>query len=307
MSNIVDVPGVGEVEFPDGMSNADMETAIKAHLASPVSVPHNEGAFGSLSAGSQGANSALAGLIGAPVDIYNKYIGKPFAEAVTGRKQEDLPGGSQTVRAGMDKAVELIKRGTGAGDPNIKATYGDISEVPEHLRPAARAGEVTGSVAGLLAPVLGAARGMSAADIAASKVASGGAIPSLWRSIVGQAAENPGGFMASQVPSTIGQAAGAYGAEALDPDSPTAQVIGQLAGGGLGGLVSAGGKQVGSGIDRIRGKTLSNLHRHPDRKRDEAARQRRIARIGPELAKHEKDLVPTILGRLNEDPIAAGT
>lgn len=301
MSNIVDVPGVGEVEFPDGMSNADMETAIKAHLASPLSVPHNEGAFGSLAAGSQGANSALAGLIGAPVDIYNKYIGKPFAEAMTGRKQEDLPGGSGTVRAGMDKAVELIKRGTGAGDPNIKATYGDISEVPEHLRPAARAGEVTGSVLGLLAPVLGAARGMTAADIAASKVASGGAIPSLWRSIVGQAAENPGGFMASQVPSTIGQAGGAYGAEAVDPGSPTAQVIGQLAGGGLGGLVSAGGKQVGSGIDRIRQNIIEPFTTQTEGGQATAAAKR----ITPALAAQGEDAA-TIAARLREEPIAPG-
>ena len=301
MVHIVSVPGMGEVEFPDGMSDSEIGDAIKANHATPLSVPHNEGAFASLGAGAQGANSALAGIIGAPVDLYNRFIGKPFAEAATGRPQEGLPGGSETVRSGMDKAVETIKRATGLGNPDIKATYGDISEVPEHLRPAARAGEVTGSTLGLLATPLAAARGMSAAEIAASKIPSGAAIPSIWRSIVGQAAENPGAFMASQVPSTVGQGAGAYGAEAAFPGSPGAQVIGQLAGGGVGGLVSAGGKVAGSGADRLRAQILEPFMTQTESGQAQAAARR----IGPELTKQGEDAA-TIAARLNQEPVAPG-
>ncbi len=301
MVNIVDVPGLGEVEFPDGMSTADMETAIKTHLAAPVTVPHNEGIAASLSAGSQGANSALAQIIGAPVDLYNRFIGKPFAEAVTGRKQQDIPGGSETVRGGMNKAVELIKRGTGAGNPDIKATYADISEVPEHLRPAARAGEVSGSTLAMLAPILGAAKGMSAAEIAASKVPSGGAIPSLWRSIVGQAAENPAAFSASQIPSTIGQAAGAYAAESVAPDSPTAQLFGQLAGGGIGGLVSATGKSAINAADRG-----VNAITEPFTSQTEAGRAAIAARRLTPALEGGKEKAAALLGRMQGEQAAPG-
>lgn len=301
MTNIVDVPGLGEVEFPDGMSNADMESAIKAHLARPVSTPNSEGAFAALAQGSRGANSALAQILGAPVDLYNTYIGKPFAEAVTGRPQQGLPGGAETQRSWMDKAVDLIKRGTGIGDPTVKATYANISEVPEHLRPSARAGEVTGSTVAMLAPFLAAARGMSAADIAASKIPTGSTIPSILRGITGQAAESPGAFMASQIPSTIGQAAGAYGAEAAFPEDPNAQVIGQLLGGGIGGLVSAGGKQVGSGLDRLRQNIIEPFTTQTEAGQAAAAARR----IAPELAKQGEE-AGTIMGRLVAPEIAPG-
>src|SRR5260370_800021 len=34
MPQVIEVPGIGNVEFPDGMSNADMESAIKNHFQS---------------------------------------------------------------------------------------------------------------------------------------------------------------------------------------------------------------------------------------------------------------------------------
>lgn len=48
-----------------------------------------------------GANRAIADMAGAPVDIYSRFVGQPFAKAVTGREQQDLPGGSETVKQGM--------------------------------------------------------------------------------------------------------------------------------------------------------------------------------------------------------------
>lgn len=299
----VTVPGLGDVEFPDGMSTADMESAIKAHMAQPVTVPQNEGAVESLTQGVRGANSALAQLIGAPVDLYNKYIGKPFAEAVTGRPQQDLPGGSATVRAGQNLAASGFSHAIGQGAPKQTASYADISEVPEHLRPAARAGEVTGSTLAMLAPVLGAAKGMTAADATAAQIpkATAGIIPNLWRSIVGQAAENPATFMASQVPSTVGQGAGAYAAESVFPGSPTAQLLGQLTGGGVGGVVSAGAKSGGNMVDRL----YRNLT-EPFTTQTEAGRATAIARrLEPEFAKQGEDAA-TILGRLQGEQVAPG-
>ena len=301
MVHIVSVPGMGDVEFPDDMSNAAIEDAIKANHAAPVSVPKNEGVFAPLVAGEQGATSALYGLIGAPVDLYNKYIGRPFAKAVTGREQAPIPGGSETIKSGVNKAVETIKRMSGVGNPDVQAAP-DISQVPEHLRPSYRAGEVGGSTLAMLAPVLGAARGMTAADAAAAQIPkAGGAIPNIWRGIVGQAAENPASFVASQIPSTVGQAAGAYGAEAVAPDSPTAQVIGQLAGGGVGGLIGAGGKVAGSGLDRVRQNIVEPMMTQTEAGQAQAAARR----IGPELAKQGED-VSAIMKRIAEPPVATG-
>lgn len=41
MSVIVEVPGHGEVEFPDGMSDADMESAIRKNFMIQTKAPES--------------------------------------------------------------------------------------------------------------------------------------------------------------------------------------------------------------------------------------------------------------------------
>jgi hypothetical protein len=69
--------------------------------------------------------------------------------------------------------------------------------------------------------------------------------------VVGEAGVAPAQFFRSQLPATIGSAVGSYGAETIAPGSPTAQVVGQLAGGLTGTAISSGTGAIGGAGRRI--------------------------------------------------------
>jgi len=186
--------------------------------------------------------------LGAPVDLTNYLLGK------AGVPVSETPFlGSKSISSGINAAVEAAKRTTGMGNPDIKATYQDINEVPPMYRPSARAGEVTGSTLPTLGvPMAAAARLPITAAREAAAIPSGSAIGNLWRQTVAEAAGNPN-FIGAQLPATIGQAAGAYGAETIDPGSPTAQMVGQLTGGlGVGAIHAAGQQGTSAASNAVR-------------------------------------------------------
>lgn len=228
-------------ELPEGFVIDKKETKSTGGLPEGFVVDNSEpaksgGLLNTAFYGSQGAYRGLSDILGAPVDLTNYLLGK------VGVPVSETPFlGSQSIASGINTAMEATKRATGMGNPDIKATYQDINEVPATYRPSARAGEVTGSTLPTLGiPLAAAARIPLVAAREAAAIPSGSAIGNLWRQTVAEAAGNPN-FVSSQFPATIGQAAGAYGAETIDPGSPTAQMVGQLSGGlGVGALHAAG-------------------------------------------------------------------
>jgi hypothetical protein len=107
--------------------------------------------------------------------------------------------------------------------------------------------------------------------------------------------------MASQIPSTIGQGAGAYAAETIAPDSPTAQTIGQLVGGGLGSVVSAGAKTGGNLLERLYNSITEPFTSTTDAGKASIAARR----LEPALTSGKED-IKTILGSLNSEQAAPG-
>lgn len=229
------------------------------------------GLAGVASAAVQGANRGVSDTFGAIGDLYNEYIGKPFAKAITGREQQGLPIGSEALRTAQNALTTVAQRTTGIGNRDVRATYEDINELPENVRPTARAGEVAGSTLAMLAPFAAQSRfGTSAGQVAADGVRYGTAVPSArsvgggWGAMVNEAASNPAAFARSQVPASVGAGAGAYAAEVVAPGSPVAQLIGQLGGGTIGGLLSSGGRAGGNAVANTVNKTLEPFTANTD-------------------------------------------
>ena len=234
-----------------------------------------DGLAGVASAAVQGANRGVSDVVGGPIDLlnatYGKYIGQPFAESITGRKQSEIPGGGADVRTVQNLLTKGAQRVTGLGQRDVRATYEDINELPENLRPTARAGEVAGSTLAMLAPFAAQARfATPASQVVANEVRYGTAVPSArsvgggWGAMVNEAASNPAAFARSQVPASVGAGAGAYAAEVVDPGSPVAQLIGQLTGGTIGGLLSSGGRAGGNAVANTVNKTLEPFTSNTD-------------------------------------------
>ena len=201
--------------------------------------PPLQGLRGSVIYGAQGALSGLAGALGAPVDIANLLVGaeRPF-------------GGSAMIRAGLQNVMERVGTATGRSAPGTRYIYDNIQEVPPEYRPVVRAGEASGATVpflaglGLLGRAAPIAQTTAAAAAAPATTGIGSAAQQAVRGMVADAAANPY-FALSQVPSTLGAAAGAYGAEVVAPGSELGQTIGQF-GGGLAGALGVGAAQSGS-------------------------------------------------------------
>lgn len=241
--------------------------------------------------GAQGALSGLSSVLGAPVDIANLAVGaeKPFL-------------GSQSIRSGLQTVMERAGALTGRSAPGTRYTYDNIQEVPPDYRPAARAGEASGATlpflgalglagraAGATAPIATTAAELPSTspfvarmgttlEAARAAPAGTGVLPAAQqavRGMVADAASNPY-FALSQLPSTIGAAAGAFGAEAVFPGSEAAQALGQL-GGGLAGALGTAAAQSGS-------QSLARARQVAMPTSEEATQQAVAATLAPKLA-----------------------
>lgn len=262
--------------------------------------PSPDGLAGLASGYVQGANRGISDVLGGPVDLISgglRAIGVPVG---------DTPFlGSNSIRSAQNALTGLAQRVTGVGSEGVRATYNDINELPPGLRPSARAGEVSGQTVAMLAAPLAAARGMTAPAIAASqapsRVANGSVLGNTWRGMVGEAATSPKAFVASQIPSTVGQALGGAGAEIAAPGSETAQLVGQLGGGLLGAGVGVAGKAASGPIENLWAKIKEPFTTvSPEGAKTAAARALR-----PILEQSGEDSA-AILGRLQQTPVAPG-
>ena len=180
----------------DLSSMSDEELRRIAGFGVPKAPP---GLFGTATAAVQGANRGVSDTFGAVGDLYNEYIGKPFAKTVTGREQtRGLPIGSEALRTVLNAATTVAQKATGIGQPGVKATYDNINDLPDHLRATARAGEVAGSTLAMLMPFAAGARfGTTPAQVLANEARYATAVPSARTAsgglgaMVDQAASNP--------------------------------------------------------------------------------------------------------------------
>ena len=149
------------------------------------------------------------------------------------------------------------------------------------------------------APIAGAARIGAAEAANAARASTGSAIKDIANQTIAQAA-NPRAFLASQAPVALGQGVGAYGAEIIAPGSPIAQIIGQLAGGGLTGLATAGGKQGASAATNA-----ANRLTEPFTTQTEAGAQAAAGRALRPVLEQAGENPEAIIARLKE-PSAVG-
>jgi hypothetical protein len=234
------------VDIPEGFvleSNNKSAEIPPGFELEGVEPKKKEGISTNLFYGSQGSYRGLADVLGAPVDFTNFLLGK------AGLPVSEKPfGGSQSIASGMNIGMKAAKEATGLGNPELPAVYKDINEVPELYRPSARFGEVLGSSAPFVAAPIAAARAIPMTTLQAMKTSPQAGILA---NVVGEAGVAPSQFLRSQFPATIGSAVGAYGAETIAPGSPTAQVVGQLAGGLTGAAISSGTGAIGGAGRRI--------------------------------------------------------
>lgn len=279
------------VTIPDGFEIERKREELSVPEGFEIEAQTPQGLRGSVTYGAQGALSGLAGVLGAPVDIANLAVGaqRPFL-------------GSESIRAGLQNVMERVGAATGRSAPGTRYIYDNIQEVPPEYRPAARAGEASGATVPFVGGLALAGRAAPIAQTvaaAAAPPAGTGVLPAAQqavRGMVADAASNPY-FALSQLPSTIGAAAGAYGAEVVAPGSDVAQTIGQF-GGGLAGALGAAAAQSGS-------QSLARARQIAMPTSEEATQQAAAVTLAPKLVE-ARETPEQIIAALRQPPVVGG-
>lgn len=175
--------------------------------ATQAEEPHGLSGIG---AGIQGLNSGLSqGIAMAPGVVMGGMLGAPLGPF-------GMAGGAILGGLATSPAADLVKKGIEYLIPN--STYKSIEQVPQELRPIARAGEVLGG------SVLPAAAPFTASRNLAQ-------VPGMLRPIVQAAREAPKSFAVAEAGGAFGAAQGAAAAELIAPGNPTAALGGEVVGG----------------------------------------------------------------------------
>lgn len=183
--------------------------------------------YGAVGAIPRGINTALAGVLGAPVDVINAGLG------LFGLGVEQPFGGSASIREGLNTGVSRIAQLLG-GTGEYDATYEGLSELPPEERWGAVAGEVIGgSVPFAMAPV-----GLAAAGVRG---------PQWAQPIMNAAANTPGRFLGAEAAAIGGAAQGGALAEILAPGNEMARMGGEMAGAVLSPTAAIGRAAGGAG------------------------------------------------------------
>lgn len=273
------------------------------------------GVANSIFYGSQGGYKGLSDFVGAPVDAtvwaLNKGLSlipqdQTMSGLVTGAEPRPYQiknpyFGSEHIRNVMNSGMRAAKEATGIGNPNTPMVYNNINEVPENFRAAARFGEVSGSTLPMLAlPIMAASRAPVSASIANASIPTGSVARDLTRQVVADAASNPS-FVASQLPSTLGSATGAYLAESVAPGSENAQVVGQIGGGLMGGALTAAADKGSSAVGR-----MVNAITGPFKTQTETGARDAAGRALRPILEQSGESAASIINRLREQPVVPG-
>lgn len=147
MAQVIDIPGVGEVEFPDGMSDADIVAAAKRLSAGPKTIPsHVPGAGGPVSPAATKVDSGVRGAF-----------------------QGLSAGWGDEAAAGLAAVAPFLDREAAKGDTigeryqNARDFYRGLNSRAEAANPSTYlAGYVGGSVAPILTGAGAASQGAKA-------------------------------------------------------------------------------------------------------------------------------------------------
>lgn len=135
MPSLIDVPGHGVVEFPDGMSEAQIVSAIRANMR-PQTTPHDTGVMGDLKNAAGGFARSGMGVVSNLMRPIDELIGNNPApttsDLITGKKP--LSAHEQRMERinkrfqnqGYDQNSLSFKGGKLAGDVAITAPIGGI-------------------------------------------------------------------------------------------------------------------------------------------------------------------------------------
>lgn len=203
--------------------------------------------IGPVNAALMGANTKLANILGAPVDLATAaigYLGHKSGLLDQPLDLEDSFLGSASIKRGLDKL--------GIG------TYENVEKLNKSDRPFAIGGE---TFVGSVAP-----------GAAALKVTS--ALPkALMDPVTRMIQTAPGRFAATEIGLSAGSAAGAAGAEKVAPGDPYARAAGEVVGGFV-NPASVGSKTYSVAKDNV-GRALSTVSK--------SGRERQAANIVQEL------------------------
>ena len=201
-------------ENADKKGTADFETVRQAYLeARPSTAGEKFEAVG------RGTNVGLADIIGAPVDLINnlpRLVNLLPGEQGVGPISDNPIGGSQSIRNTMSNLFDL--------------GYKDVTDLPASQRPYAIGGEVLGQSTAIMAPVLNAAKNVSAVNATAQAAPKSNVVSQTVDQIVKATARNPATATAIETGLSIAPAVGAGVAEQVNPGDPTARMTGELVG-----------------------------------------------------------------------------
>lgn len=123
MPQYVEVPGHGVVEFPDGMNDDQIASAIKANMSPQQAEPQEEGSFlgnvaqgvGNLAAGAVRGAGSIGATILAPFDMAKDALaGKGLSLESNRQRRADIDAGLQTM--GAEPESMLYQGGKLAGE-----------------------------------------------------------------------------------------------------------------------------------------------------------------------------------------------
>lgn len=222
MAQRIEVPGMGIVEFPDGMNDEQIATAIKRNMPGQPAAPQQSGAarfaaglLDSVQGGAQMLENAVRGLAPGAVESINKINNRLADFGIVGRLP---PGGVQQQTKEREAALQTdgIDWPRLAGNVLSPANFALAAKLPAAASTGARvlSGAGLGAVAGGLMPNAGDA-GDKLSQMGAG--AAGGALVPAMTAGVGRlispnASTNPqlAALQSEGIRPTVGQALGGF-------------------------------------------------------------------------------------------------
>lgn len=193
---IVEIQGVGRVQFPDSMSEEEITRVIETEILKP-----SPSGMDRVNAAASGFNSGVAGILGLPVDTaanvvdlgkagigsaYTAITGKAAPEALQIQSRENLPLSGDWFRGLMGSAARNPRPDDTASRYLHAAGAGASSALTAPAVGASVAPAVTGGITGGLSTQLAAELGAPPAVQALAGMA-GGVAPELVRAGAGEA------------------------------------------------------------------------------------------------------------------------
>lgn len=236
---IVEIDGVGEVEFDDTfetLSPVEQQKAVNEVKERYVS--QDSTATQIANAAAKGFNVGVADVLGGPVDLVNAGLQQLNSEGL-GRfgafgLLDSLTGISIPTSDNPAFGSKAIREALTENPLGLEMGYLDEADLPEDQRAIAKGGRIVGQATGAAAPVFGASSKMSAAQALAPTVPSGKVGKDIVSGMIKATGRNPGQMARIEGMSALGAGTLGGAAEAIDPGNTYLSMPAEIAGGILG-------------------------------------------------------------------------